>query len=151
MAKLFSKEDVTICSHQQSMRVPYSPHPHQLLALSVCFFNLNHWTEEPGGLQCMGSLGVEHDWTTSFSRFSFMHWRRKCQLTPVFLPGESQGRGSALSRTRLKRLSSSSSRQETASLQTFFYIFFNLWFLTLKSMVLFLKIWGEVRRCSRAV
>ena len=24
----------------------------------------------------------------------FMHWRRKWQLTPVFLPGESQGRGS---------------------------------------------------------
>ena len=23
-----------------------------------------------------------------------MHWRRKCQPTPVFLPGESQGRGS---------------------------------------------------------
>ena len=25
---------------------------------------------------------------------SFMHWRRKWQPTPVFLPGESQGRGS---------------------------------------------------------
>ena len=24
---------------------------------------------------------------------TFMHWRRKCQPTPVFLPGESQGRG----------------------------------------------------------
>ena len=31
---------------------------------------------------------------TSFSLFTFMHWRRKWQLTPVFLPGESQGRGS---------------------------------------------------------
>ena len=38
-----------------------------------------------------------------------MHWRRKWQLTPVFLPGESQGRGAwwaavygvAQSRTRL--------------------------------------------------
>ena len=28
------------------------------------------------------------------SLFTFMHWRRKWQLTPVFLPGESQGRGS---------------------------------------------------------
>ena len=45
-----------------------------------------------------------------------MHWRRKWQPTPVFLPGESQGRGAwwaavygvAQSRTRLKRLSSSS-------------------------------------------
>ena len=25
------------------------------------------WTEEPGGLQSMGSLGVEHDWATSLS------------------------------------------------------------------------------------
>ena len=27
------------------------------------------------------------------SLFTFMHWRRKWQPTPVFLPGESQGRG----------------------------------------------------------
>ena len=26
--------------------------------------------------------------------FTFMHWRRKWQSTPVFLPGESQGQGS---------------------------------------------------------
>ena len=52
------------------------------------------WTEEPGGLQSMGSLGVEHDWATSLSLFTFMHWRRRRQPTPVFLPGESQGRGS---------------------------------------------------------
>ena len=29
------------------------------------------WTEEPGGLQSMGSLGVGHDWTTSLSLFTF--------------------------------------------------------------------------------
>ena len=52
------------------------------------------WTEEPGRLQSMGSLKVGHDWATSLSRFTFMHWRRKWQPTPVFLPGESQGRGS---------------------------------------------------------
>ena len=28
------------------------------------------------------------------SLFTFMHWRRKWQPTPVFLPGESQGQGS---------------------------------------------------------
>ena len=28
-----------------------------------------------------------------FSLFTFMHWRRKWQPTPVFLPGESRGRG----------------------------------------------------------
>ena len=52
------------------------------------------WTEEPGRLQSMGSLGVGYDWATSFSLFTFMHWRRKWQPTPVFLPGESQGPGS---------------------------------------------------------
>ena len=51
-------------------------------------------TEEPGGLQSMGSLGVRHNWATSLSLFTFNHWRRKWQPTPVFLPGESQGQGS---------------------------------------------------------
>ena len=37
---------------------------------------------------------VGHDWATSLSLFTFMHWRRKWQPTPVFLPGESQGRQS---------------------------------------------------------
>ena len=75
------------------------------------------WTEEPGGLQSMGSQRVGHDWATSLSLFTFMHWRRKWQPTPVFLPGESQGRrnlwaavyGVAQSQTRLTRLNSSSS------------------------------------------
>ena len=31
---------------------------------------------------------------TRLSDFTFMHWRRTWQPTPVFLPGESQGRGS---------------------------------------------------------
>ena len=52
------------------------------------------WTEEPGGLQSMGSRRVGHDWATSLSLFTFMHWRRKWQPTPAFLPGESQGWGS---------------------------------------------------------
>ena len=52
------------------------------------------WMEEPGRLQSMGSRRVRHDWATSLSLFTFMHWRRKWQPTPVFLPGESQGQGS---------------------------------------------------------
>ena len=75
------------------------------------------WTEEPGRLKSMRWLRVRHNWATSLSLFTFMHWRRKWQPTPVFLPGESQGRGAwwaavygvAQSWTRLKRLSSSSS------------------------------------------
>ena len=31
---------------------------------------------------------------TGLSDFTFTHWRRKWQPTPVFLPRESQGRGS---------------------------------------------------------
>ena len=34
------------------------------------------------------------DRASSLSLFTFMHWRRKRQPTPVFLPGESQGQGS---------------------------------------------------------
>ena len=75
------------------------------------------WAEEPGRLQSMGSLRVEHDWATSLSLFTFMHWRRKWQPTPVFLPGESQGQGSLVScrlwgRTESDRLKWLSSRQE---------------------------------------
>ena len=51
------------------------------------------WTEEPGKLQSTGSLRVGYDWATSLSLFTFMHWRRKWQPTPVLLPGESQGWG----------------------------------------------------------
>ena len=54
------------------------------------------WMEEPGGLESMQSLRVEHNWATSLSLFTFMHWRRKWQPTPVFLPGESQGWGSLI-------------------------------------------------------
>ena len=50
------------------------------------------WTEEPCGLQSMGSRRVGH--LLSNFTFTFMPWRRKWQPTPVFLPGESQGWGS---------------------------------------------------------
>ena len=52
------------------------------------------WTEEPGRLQSMGSLGVGHNSAISLSLFTFTHWRRKWQPTPVLLPGESPGQGS---------------------------------------------------------
>ena len=51
-------------------------------------------TAERGRLQSMGLLKVGHDWATSLSLSTFMHWRRKWQPTPAFLPGEFQGRGS---------------------------------------------------------
>ena len=73
-----------LSSHSEKAMAPHS----SILAWKI------PWTEEPGGLQSMGSLRVRHDWATSLSRFTFMHWRRKWQPAPVFLPGESQGRGS---------------------------------------------------------
>ena len=51
------------------------------------------WTEDPGRLKSIRSGGVRHGWATSLSLFTFTRWRRKWQPTPVFLPGESQGRG----------------------------------------------------------
>ena len=76
------------------------------------------WTEEPGGLQSIGSWRVGHDWTTSLSFFTFMHWRRKWQpLQCSCLENPRDGGASwaavygvTQSRTRLKWLSSSSSR-----------------------------------------
>ena len=46
------------------------------------------------GPQSMGLLRVGQDSATSLLLFTFMHWRRKWQPTPVFFPGESQGWGS---------------------------------------------------------
>ena len=47
------------------------------------------WTEEPGSPWGRYSRTQLSDFT-----FTFMHWRRKWQPTPVFLPEESQGWGS---------------------------------------------------------
>ena len=78
------------------------------------------WMEEPGRLQSMGSLRVGHDWATSLWLFTFMHWRRKWQpLQYSCLENPRDGGawwaavyGVAQSRTRLKRLSSSSSKDK---------------------------------------
>ena len=81
-------------------------------------------------LSALWSRRVGHDWATSLSLYTFTHWRRKCQPTPVFLPGESQGRGSLVGcrlwgcrvrhRVRLKWLSSSS--RASLGSETFYLI-----------------------------
>ena len=77
------------------------------------------WTEEPGRLQCMGSLRVRHDFTFTFT----FHFSLSCTgegngnpLQCSCLENSGDGGawwafvyGVAQSRTRLKRLSSSSS------------------------------------------
>ena len=72
----------------------------------------------PKERQCQRMLKLPHNCTHLTRLYSspMLVWRRKWQPTPVFLPGESQGRGShqaavygvAQSQTQLKRLSSSS-------------------------------------------
>ena len=74
--------------------------------------NRGRYMEEPGRLQSMGSLRVRHDWETSLSLFTFLHWRRKWQPTPVFLPGESQGHGSLVG-CRLWRCTESDTTEAT--------------------------------------
>ena len=54
------------------------------------------WTEEPGRLQFTGLQKVGHDWVTSLSLFTFMHWRRKWQPTHVLawrIPGTGETGG----------------------------------------------------------
>ena len=75
------------------------------------------WTEKPDRLESTGSWRVVHHWATSHSLFTFMHWRRKWQLTPVSCLENPRDGGAwwatiygvAQSWTRLKQLSSSSS------------------------------------------
>ena len=52
------------------------------------------WMEEPGGLQSVGSQRVRHDWATSLSVFTFMHWRRKRQPSVLAwrIPGTGEPR-----------------------------------------------------------
>ena len=94
-------------------------------------------TEEPGGLQSMGSLRVGHDWATSF------HFSLSCigegngnPLQHCCLENPRDGGawwaavyGVTQSRTRLKRLSSSSIHPLNMAKK----LFFNLhWFQSLK-------------------
>ena len=76
------------CMYDIYMEKAMAPHCSTFAAWEI------PWTEEPGRLQSMRWWRVRHNWATSLSLFIFMHWRRKWQPTPVFLPGESQGRGS---------------------------------------------------------
>ena len=75
------------------------------------------WTEEPGRLQSLGSLGVRHDGVTSLT-FHFHALEKEMATHSSILAWRIPGTGGAWwaavygvaqSRTRLKRLSSSSS------------------------------------------
>ena len=80
------------------------------------------WTEEPGRLQSMGSLRVAHDWATSLSLSLSCIGEGNGKLLQCSCLENPRGReawwaavyGVAQSRTRLKRLSSSSSSMTMA-------------------------------------
>ena len=44
------------------------------------------WTEEPGGLQSMGSHRAGHDWVTKHARY-FISEEKEAENTPVSCPG----------------------------------------------------------------
>ena len=79
------------------------------------------WTEESGRLQSMGPQRVGRDWATSLSVFTSMHWRRKWQPTPVFLPGESQGWGSLVGCRLWGRTESDTTEVTCSSSSSFLY------------------------------
>ena len=101
-----SNKPLTLCQTEKAV----APHS-STLAWKI------PWMEEPGRVQSTRSLRVGHDWATSLSLFTFMHWRRKWQpLQCSCLENPRDGgawwaavSGVAQSRTRLKWLSSSSS------------------------------------------
>ena len=78
------------------------------------------WTEESGRLQSMGSLRVEHNWGSSLSLFTFIDGEgngNPLQCSCLENPRDGVAwwaaiYGVAQSRTRLKRLSRSSSIQK---------------------------------------
>ena len=94
-----SREAMTTCSSPLAWKIP--------------------WTEEPGGLQSVGSRRVRHDWATSLSFFTFLHWRRNgnpFQCSFVENPRDGGAwwasiYGVAQSQRQLKWLSSSNIRE----------------------------------------
>ena len=113
------KYDVLRCALEKAM----APHS-STLAWKI------PWMEEPGGLQSMGSRRVRHDWKASLSLFTFCIGEgngNPLQCSCLENPREGGAwwaavYGVAQSRTRLKRLSSSSSK-----IQEFKFIKSSFW------------------------
>ena len=92
---------------------PGSPIPGVLQARTLKWVAISFSRAKVYGVAKSWTRLNDFTFTFHFSLFTFMHWRRKWQPTPVFLPGESLGWGSlwaavygaAQSRTWLKWLS----------------------------------------------
>ena len=111
------------------------------------------WTEEPRRLLSMGSLWVRHDWATSLSLFTFMHWRRTWQPTPTSLPGKLQERGTwwaavygvAQSWTRLKWQLLLQQQQPSRGLHM------SIWTLYISSSAILRRHWTDTDHAQREV
>ena len=111
------------------------------------------WSEEPGRLQSMGSLRVGHDWVTSLSLSTFMHWRRQWHPTPVLLPGESQGQQSLVgcrlwSHTELDRTEATWHTRSRELLGTLLVTSFRFFIIISHLLLLLLSHFSRVRLCA---
>ena len=106
-----SKASILWCS---AFFIVQLSHPYMSTGKTIA---LSSWTEEPGRLQSMGSLRVRHDWVTSLSLFTFMHWEGNGNPLQCYCLENPRDGGAwwaavygvTQSLTRLKWLSSSSS------------------------------------------
>ena len=81
-----------------------------------------------GGAWWAAVYGVAKSWTglSNFTfTFPFMHWRRKWQPTPVFLPGEAQGWGSLVG-CRLWGRTESDTTEVTSQQYSIVYMYQNI-------------------------
>ena len=77
-------------------RKPYSAKTLYVITLSLLYWQFHHNFIQQLERESKATVTLElmQSRATSLSLFTFMHWRRKWQPTPVSLPGESQGRES---------------------------------------------------------
>ena len=116
------------------------------------------WAEEPSRLQSMGSLRVGHNWVTSLSLFTFMHWRRKWQPTPAFLSGESQGWGSLVgcrlwgrTESDMTEATQQQQQQQQEIFQPFFFFFLTWWNSGHYGLHVWKRSWALVRPTEGSV
>ena len=67
---------------------------------------------------------------------TFMHWRRKWQPTPVFLPGESQGQGSLVGCRLWGRTESETTEATQQQQQQLFYLTVHIYVVYATSVAL---------------
>ena len=104
-----------LCSPKPSLEKAMAPHS-STLAWKI------PWMEEPGRLQSMGLLGVGHDWATSLSLFTLMHWKGNGNPLQCSCLENPRDRGAwwaavsgvTQSQTQLKRPNSSSSSKPSS-------------------------------------